>query len=94
MMQDDVERVAQAIINAGYNPATAFDIAQIAISAMTPDTDAIDWIDVATALHAGEDVGYDRGWNAAIEAIKKRQTIYIKKTRIVGFENGRAIYKT
>jgi hypothetical protein len=64
----------------GTNDATqedAIDAATAALSAMTPDAYAIDWIDVATALHAGEDVGYARGWNDGIEAAKWAVVGYI-----------------
>jgi len=40
--------------------------ATAAISAMTPDTA------ISHALHAGEDVGYARGWNAAIDELERQ----------------------
>lgn len=37
--EDEIERVARAIIAAGYNPATAVDIARAAIAAMRQTDD-------------------------------------------------------
>jgi len=44
----------------------AINAATAAISAMTPDTALFH------ALHAGEDVGYVRGWNAAIDELERQ----------------------
>jgi hypothetical protein len=84
-MMQDVERVARAIYKADWPSEvhatwaeTAEDMRQryrvmatAAISAMSPDTA------LSHALHAGEDVGYVRGWNAAIEAAKWAVVGYI-----------------
>ena len=69
----DVERVAEKLkytlqndigmsVRVGDLTPSQLSKLAAAISAMTPDTA------LSHALHAGEDVGYVRGWNAAIEA--------------------------
>jgi hypothetical protein len=65
----DAEGVVQQRVNVEWKNYTRQ--ATAAISAMSPDTA------LSHALHAGEDVGYVRGWNAAIEAAKWAVVGYI-----------------
>lgn len=54
-MNEMVERVAQAIIVAGYNPATAENIARIAITAMREPTEAMKAVTSENTWHAVQD---------------------------------------
>ena len=62
-MSEMLDRVAKAIIDAGYNPATAADIARISIEAMREPTE-----DMANEAECAEPFSFEAMWKAAIDA--------------------------